>query len=351
MSTNRDNKRILFITSAKEGFILDLDAWYQKQPWLPASLLYHLRERGWEIRSLNFHESWNPLKVAWILDEYRPAVVLTFFSTALSPVIARGLLAKWRGPIIFEWNDYYSEIYRAAFGFLAGIAMHLYEAAAARFSDYIFTISRYNQLRAERWGRKAWLIPLTIDKPEYDTSQCRIRLEGEFKIVHMGDADRYRKSHLLVGAMKSVPEGTRLYFIGEAKADIMKMAPSNCVFLGRLSQNDKFSVMSQADAFISSTDQDCAGKYYEYLAMKKPIIALDGRAGLLFTNGRNALLTRDFAQAIAALRESPELQRALVENAARDVALDSWKESIVKYESGLSEVIASYWESGKSNRP
>ena len=84
--------------------------------------------------------------------------------------------------------------------------------------------------------------------------------------------------------------------------------------------------MSQADAFVVTSDQDCNAKLQEYLRWRKPILGYDGRPNLFFKNGENALLTKDYPTAIMRLVNDPDMRIRLVENAVRDIPVYSWRE-------------------------
>jgi hypothetical protein len=84
--------------------------------------------------------------------------------------------------------------------------------------------------------------------------------------------------------------------------------------------------MDQADVLVSTADQDCNAKLQEYLRFKKPILGYDGRMNLFFKNGENALLTRDYPNAILTLYNAPTLRTTLAENAARDIPVFNWSE-------------------------
>jgi glycosyltransferase involved in cell wall biosynthesis len=101
-----------------------------------------------------------------------------------------------------------------------------------------------------------------------------------------------------------------------------------------------WSVMSQADVLVCTADQDCNAKFHEYLRMGKPILAYDGKPNWLFKNRVNAFLTRDYAEAIIELRDSPALRASLAANAARDIPLCTWKEIASMYDVALETVIS-----------
>ena len=92
--------------------------------------------------------------------------------------------------------------------------------------------------------------------------------------------------------------------------------------------------MSQADAFVCTSDQDCNAKLQEYLRWKKPILGYDGEANNFFKNGENALLAPggDYAPLIRRLADDPALCRRLAENATRDIPVYSWAEIAEQFE-------------------
>jgi glycosyltransferase involved in cell wall biosynthesis len=120
----------------------------------------------------------------------------------------------------------------------------------------------------------------------------------------------------------------------------MKYRSPNCIFLGWLSKKEQYGVMSQADVFVCTSDQDCNAKLQEYLRWKKPILAFDGEANNFFKNGENALLARDgdYAPLIEKLAGDQGLCRKLAQNAARDIPLYSWLEIARQFEEYFREI-------------
>ena len=112
-------------------------------------------------------------------------------------------------------------------------------------------------------------------------------------------------------------------------------------FLGWLTKEDQFNVMSQADAFVCTSDQDCNAKLQEYLRWKKPILAYDGEANNFFKNGETALLAKDgdYAPLIMRLANDPALCRRIAENAAREIPVYSWAEIAKLFEEYFMELV------------
>ena len=99
--------------------------------------------------------------------------------------------------------------------------------------------------------------------------------------------------------------------------------------------------MSQADAFVCTSDQDCNAKLQEYLRWKKPILAYDGEANNFFRNGENALLAKDgdYVPLIEKLAADPDLCRRISENAARDIPVYSWAEIAEQFEAYFAQIV------------
>jgi len=92
--------------------------------------------------------------------------------------------------------------------------------------------------------------------------------------------------------------------------------------------------MSQADAFVVTSNQDCNAKLQEYLRWKKPILGFDGEANNFFRNGHNALLAKDgdYAPLVRRLIKEPDLGPTLVKNAEKEIPVYTWAEIAQQFE-------------------
>ena len=338
------DKRLLYITSSRDADThLTSEEYRDKCQFGNGHMLYQLEQIGWSVRRLSFWESWSPWTLAPHIDDFQPTVIFTNGTTALSPVWARRWFCRWSGPIVLGWDDYYDHIWRTNFGSLAGIAMHHYERWIVRDSDYVITLTKYNEERAREMGKTTWYLLNGCVEPVYDDNACRIRLSGEMKLVYCGDQGEYKRTRDIVDAMAHVSKDIRLYLIGRPNPRLQRRAPENAIFLGYLSHNDKWAVMSQADVLVNTADMDSNSKVYEYLRMKKPILGYDGIPNYKFTNRVNALLTRDYPAAIMELYRSPELREELAKNAERDLPVCTWFELAQQYDSTFREILSLYW--------
>ncbi len=134
--------------------------------------------------------------------------------------------------------------------------------------------------------------------------------------------------------MQKLPKDIKLYLTGQNEDYLKSYQSENCIFLGYLSKEDQLAVMSQADAFVVTSNQDCNAKLQEYLRWHKPILAFDGEANNFFANGRNALLATDgdYAPLIERLAADPALCQALADNAAHDIPVYTWAEIAQQFE-------------------
>ena len=128
--------------------------------------------------------------------------------------------------------------------------------------------------------------------------------------------------------MRHLPRDIKLYMTGHDEAYLKPYLSENCISLGWLTKNEQYAVMSQADAFVCTSNQDCNAKLQEYLRWRKPILALHGEADNFFKDGENALLATngDYAPLIARLAADPALCRRLADNAAMQIPVYSWAE-------------------------
>jgi hypothetical protein len=208
------------------------------------------------------------------------------------------------------------------------------EKAIVTESDHVVTLSRYLQQKGRGWGVESHYIPNGADIVPPEKINGTIRLTGRFNVVYTGDKARWKRTDDVCRSMQRLPADIKLYLTGHDADYLKPYASDNCVFLGYLSKEEQYNVMSQADAFVVTADQDCNAKIHEYLRWRKPILGYDGRANLLFTNGRNALLAPngDYAPLIERLASNPELCKTIADNAAQDIPVLSWREIAQEFE-------------------
>ncbi|MGI6099555.1 MAG: glycosyltransferase family 4 protein [Lentisphaerae bacterium] len=326
--------RLLLVSTHRKPEFETLSAadYFALHPYSVGAILHNLELRGWQTRRLGIRSTVHPGRLIRAINDFRPDIIYTYGSlTALNPVWLRRLCRHRSYKVVHGWDDVYGEIWHDVYGWLPGRLMDIMERAIIRQSDGVVTLSRYNQERGRKWGVESVYIPNGADVPSYDPSKCPIRLEGRLKLVYTGDQARWKRTWEICAAMADLPKDIKLYLTGGHYPYLDKYASENCIFLGYLPKNDQLSVMAQADVLVITANQDCNAKIQEYLRFGKPILGYDGRPNLFFTNGHNALLTRDYRSAILRLANDPGLRARLAAN-ARDLPVLTWAEIAAQFD-------------------
>jgi len=334
--------RILLVSSARtEWFEEAFDSeQFERFPYSHYAILFNLSKKGWQTGRAGWKTSSRLRTLAKRIDDFKPSIIYTYGSTvALNPLLCRRFLCTWKSfKVVHGWDDLYGDIWQEIAGWPGRILMNIMERLIVTRSNHVVTLSRFLQQRGKAWGVDCHYIPNGADVPVFDRAACPIYLEGDMKLVFTGDQARWKRTADICEAMRHVPKNIKLYLTGRRYPYLDKYASDNCIFLGYVSRNDQLCVMDQADVLVSTADQDCNAKLQEYLRFKKPILGYDGRMNLFFKNGSNALLTRDYPNAILTLYNNPGLRASLAEQAARDIPIYTWSEIAEQFDAFFASV-------------
>ena len=344
-------KRILYVTSK----VWD---WYESQsctehfahaPYSIDAIGYNLEKRGWAVGWMGRKSSKSILSVARRIDEFKPDIVYTYGSTvALHPLLARKFLCKHRQfKVVHGWDDPYGRIWEELIGWPGKVFMNWMEKRIVKNSDAVVTLSYELQKKGRRWGVDCHYIPNGADIPpnltieQSNNPNNRTILTGTFNLVYTGDKARWKRTDDICRAMQKLSRDIKLYMTGQEYDHLKPYYSENCISLGWLTKEEQLAVMSQADAFVVTSNQDCNAKLQEYLRWKKPILAFDGEANNFFQNGRNALLAKDgdYAPLIERLAADPALCKTLADNAAHDIPVYTWAEIAQQFENYFKTLV------------
>ena len=314
---------------------------FKAAPYSVDAIGYNLEKIGWNVAWAGWNTTKNLVSLARKIDEFKPDIVYTYGSlTALNPILCRKFLCRHKSfKVVHGWDDHYDRIWGDLFGFPGRIFMKWMEKRIVRASDAVVTLSYALQRLGRTWGVECHYIPNGADRVE-GVGRGEIKLDGRFNVVYTGDKAKWKKTDLVCEAMRKLPSDVKLYLTGRKAPWLEQYESGNCIFLGWLSKAEQYSVMSQADAFVCTSDQDCNAKLQEYLRWEKPIVGYDGEANLFFKNRHNALLTKDFSVAIKELADNPDFCRELAENAAKEIPVFTWAEIACKFDSFFRGIIA-----------
>lgn len=339
--------RILYVSSTRVPWYakgVGASEHYANAPYSIDAIGFNLERRGWNVAWLGWKDTANPFHLAKEIDSFKPDIVYTYGSTvALHPLFCRKFLCRHKAfKVVHGWDDHYGRIWGDLFGWPGKVFMDWVEKRIVKNSDAVVTLSYVLQKIGRRWGIECKYIPNGADPIEGLLRSDKIKLEGRFNIVYTGDKARWKRTDDVCRAMRALPVDIKLYLTGRKEAYLDEYASGNCVFLGWLTKEEQWGVMSQADAFVCTSDQDCNAKLQEYLRWKKPILAYDGEANNFFKNGETALLAKngDYAPLIRQLADDPALCQRIAENAARDIPVYSWSENAEQFERYFEEVLS-----------
>lgn len=337
-------KRIFFVSSTRSTWFesQDADEHLKAAPYSVDAIGYNLAKRGWAVAWAGWPTSRNVFKLARRIDEFKPDVIYTYGAlVALSPLFCRRFLCRHRCfKVVHGWDDHYERIWGELFGWPGRAFMKRFQKRIVCKSDAVVTLSYELQKLGKIWGVDCHYIPNGAD--EIDKSRVRgdIKLEGRFKLVYTGDKAKWKHTDQICEAMRHLPKDIKLYLTGRREDYLDRYASENCVFLGWLTKEEQWNVMSQADGFVVTADQDCNAKLQEYLRWQKPILGYDGEANNFFKNGHNAVLTRDYPSAIRSLAENPDFCRELASNAAKEIPVYTWYEIAGLFEQFFTQILA-----------
>lgn len=344
MKLQSSSKRILLVSSDRRDWFEHVsdEEHFAKTPYSVGAILYNLSKLGWETARAGWNTSRSLGKLAKKIDQFKPDIIYTYGSTvALNPLLCRKLFCSWKNfKVIHGWDDLYGDVWGDMFGFPGRAFMNVVEKQIVKRSDAVVTLSYFLQKRGKKWGIDCHYIPNGADPIDRSAVRGDIKLEGEMKLVYTGDQARWKRTAEICEAMRHVPKEIKLYLTGQHYPYLDEYASDNCIFLGYVSKEEQFNVMSQADVFVCTADQDCNAKIQEYLRWERPYLGYDGRSNLFFKNNHNALLTKNYPEAIMRLFEDPKLRSTLTENAKCDLPLYSWSE--------IAEQFDAFYESLRS---
>lgn len=326
--------RVFYVSSSRAPWFENQDAAYhfKSAPYSVDAVGYNLSLLGWQVNWAGWETSRNPIKLARRIDDLKPDIIYTYGSLcALMPLFCRKLLCEHKTfKVVHGWDDHYGRIWNEICGLPGRILMDWMEKRIVKNSDAVVTLSYTLQNLGRSWGVECKYIPNGADSipSAFNSHSSTLKLNGTFNLVYTGDKAKWKRTADICRAMQKLPKDIKLYMTGQEYGYLKPYYSENCISLGWLTKEEQLSVMSQADAFVCTSDQDCNAKLQEYLRWKKPILAFDGEANLFFRNGHNALLAKDgdYAPLILRLVNEPELGPMLAANAAAEIPVYSWAE-------------------------
>jgi len=230
-------------------------------------------------------------------------------------------------PIILNWGDYYTEMMTNYPKFI----VRFMENYAVKNVDYITTVSKKNEKIAKKIEKKVSYIPHGYFKTTKKTSINLDKLKTNkknLKVIYLGEQTKWKKVDQIINAVKGLD--CDLFLFGIPNSEFQKIAGKNVHFMGYLPELEVRTVLKQADILVNTSNQDCNYKFFEYISVKKPILAYDGFPRNILTHKETAFLTKDFREGLIELIENKKLREKLKRN-IKNIKVFSWDEITKKY--------------------
>ncbi len=335
-------KKILVASSSNDDWFEDqsCEVHFQRHHYSLGAIMFNLEKLGWKINWAGRKTTRSLPKLKRRIEEFKPDVIYTYGAfTSLNPILLRPFCRHKKYLVVHGWDDAYGEIWGSIAGPIAAFLMNFWEKLIVTKSDYVVTLSYFLQKKGRKWGVECKYIPNGANPVETEKVTPSLKLQGDMNLVYTGDQSAWKSTFQICEAMRHVPKNIKLYLTGRINHELDEYASDNCIFLGFLPKDVQLGVMSQADVFVCTANQDCNAKLQEYLRWHKPILGYDDRANLFFKNEVNALLTKDYPAAIMRLYENPDFRKSLADNADRDIPVYDWHEIARQFDSFFCECL------------
>jgi glycosyltransferase involved in cell wall biosynthesis len=205
------------------------------------------------------------------------------------------------------------------------------QLAAQRVDEFIAN-STTVQKRIMKYYRR----PSSVIYPPVDISRFRISDQIGNYYLTGGRLVAYKRFDVAIQAFNQLGLPLKVYGSGPEEKNLRKMAKGNIQFLGRVSDDERMNLYSQAKAFINPQEEDFGITVIEAMASGRPVIAfakggaletvIDGRTGVFFHDQNWAAL----ADTVLRFKIDTIDPRAIRQHAAT-FNIDRFKEQIHSY--------------------
>jgi len=305
--------KILYVSNNKEYD-------YKRAPRGDFALLHFFKKKGHEVLALPKKDM---LKFYLYYKKFKPDIVTSSFVPGGFITAILNKMGLINCPLIHCWDDYYADSMMNYPRFLISFM----EEFTVKNSDYITTVSRYNELKAIDLGKIVYYIPNGVISNRKKTKLNLNSLKTDaknLKLVYLGgNYHKSRKIEEIILAVKNLK--CDLFVFGEAHLNLVSIAGKNVHFVGQVDPSEVFYVLKQADILVNNMNADCNFKLLDYISAGKPIITSDGMVRNVLTNRKNAILTKSFRKDLEILINDKKLRETLEKN-IKKIKVKTWEQ-------------------------
>jgi glycosyltransferase involved in cell wall biosynthesis len=313
------------------------------------NLIYPLKQKT-ELLDIGKKDLW---KFYSKYRKFKPDIIITtWIPAAFIPVLLKkiGLI---KCPIIHRWEDYYAESMKNYPYFI----VNFMEKFTAKNADYIVTVLKTLQERAQKMGKTVFLLPYGSTggnkKTKINLDSLKTT-EDNVKVVYSGEINLpYKQVDKIIHA--AIGEKCDLFLFGEEPKEEFKKIISenkNIHYCGYVNSQEIFEILKQGDILVNTANHDISMKFLDYIRAGKPILALNDRPSKTFKHKETAFLTEDFKEGLRELIRDKKLREKITKN-MKSIKIYSWEEvaeihlklysKIVAREKNLDEFKFSYF--------
>lgn len=272
-----------------------LEAFHELWPEAPIFVLFHDTDRIARFREADVRESFlahipgSKKHYQWLLPLMPLANErhnLHEFDIVLSSTsaFAKGVLTRpetvhisyCHTPTRYLWTDTHEYIADLKYNWLIKAflprlihRMRLWDKMSADRVDYFIANSDTVRQRIHKYYRRE----SDIIYPPVDINRFRISPTIEDYFVTGGRLVPYKRTDLIVQVFNRLRTPLKIFGDGPELARLRQMARPNITFLGRISDEEKATVLSRAQAFIHPQVEDFGLTPIESMASGRPVIA------------------------------------------------------------------------------
>jgi len=274
--------------------------------WVRLNLFIPDAKIGWLPFALSAGKS--------IIDQYQPAIIFSSSPPPVVHLIAKRLKNKYRLKWVADFRDpwtdihYYEDQKRLK---ATELIDHKLEFSVLRTADAVSCISRLDielDFSHKISQAKFFNIPNGFDEADFTGLEPVRAPEGIFNFIHLGAVGRERVPHLLIKSIRRLadeksitPADFVLTFIGKVVPALADACEAHQVesfirYIPYLPHREALEQAAGADALLLLITQSkmnlriLPGKTFEYMRLKKPILALgpsDGEVARILRNTKS----------------------------------------------------------------
>lgn len=173
-----------------------------------------------------------------------------------------------------KWNNKWYGFLIDFYAFFVNKLMRAYDFSASKKVDYFVVNSKNVGKRVERFYKRS---DYTVIYPPVNLPNIKAKINKSEYFITGGRLSAAKNFDLIIGAAKKAKVTLKIFGSGVEENNLKSLAGAETEFLGRISDSEKFDLISKAKAFLlAQADEDFGITAVEAAACGCPAIAFRG---------------------------------------------------------------------------